>query len=143
MSLHLAICKLLSNWRISAGMRLQHRIPEDFSLITFSTTTPNALLAAIKKAIDDKKVTTWSHNQGYFTHTPPQWINKAWLQPVVDAAVGLRFAIVHPNNGIVTSENYAVYHGRFVEMMLAHFDSEFTNATSTAMPTAFDRIKAA
>jgi hypothetical protein len=124
-------------------MRRRSRIPEDFRLITFSTTTPNALLAALKKAIDDKKITTWTYNQGYFAHTPPQWINKAWLKPIVDAAVGLRFGIIHPNNGIVTSESYAVYHGRFIEMMLAHFDSEFTNATSTAMATSYDKIKAA
>jgi hypothetical protein len=118
-------------------------MPEVLKLITFSSTSPNVLLAAIKKAIDEKKITTWSHDQGCFTHTPPQWVNKAWLGPVVKNAAELSFAIIHPNNGVVTSENYAVYHGRFVEMMLAHFDSQFTNATSTAMPTAYDKIKAA
>jgi len=116
---------------------------EDTSLIIFNTNKPNALLAAIKAAIDQKTITTWSYTQGHFTHTPTQWVNKAWLKPVVDEGVALRFAIIHPTNGVVTSENYAVYHGRFIEMMLAHFDAEFTNADATAMPTAVDRIKAA
>jgi hypothetical protein len=38
---------------------------------------------------------------------------------------------------------YAVYHGRFIEMALAHFDSQFGEGAATAMPTAADKITAA
>lgn len=37
-------------------------------------------------------------------------------------------------------ETYAVYHGRFSEMLLAHFDDEFSNVYSTAQKTKYDRF---
>jgi hypothetical protein len=116
----------------------------DVTMLSFGTSTPNALLTEIKKAIDEKKITTWSYNkEGYFTHTPDQWKAKAWLLPTVVAASELRFGIIRPQGGTVTSEVYAVYHGRFIEMMLAHFDTKFGNGVASALPTAQDNIKAA
>jgi len=113
-------------------------------MLSFKTDKPNALLAAIKKAIDDKKVTTWSYNtDGYFTHTPEQWKAKAWFLPSVVAGSELRFGIIRPNNGTIGTEVYAIYHGRFIEMMLAHFDTQFDDGRATAMPTAADKLKAA
>ena len=42
--------------------------------INFDTDNPTKLLSAFKKAIDDKKIVTWSYDKdGYFTHTPEQW----------------------------------------------------------------------
>jgi len=113
-------------------------------LITFDTTTPKALLTAVKAAIDTGKVVTWTYNaDGYFTHSPDQWKGKAWLLPSIVEGTGLQFGIVRPKNGTVTSEVYAVYHGRFIEMMLSHFDTKFTDSAATAMPTAKDKIRAA
>ena len=113
-------------------------------MLSFSTTKPNALLAAIKKAINSKKITTWSYTaNGYFTHTPEQWKAKAWLLPKVIDGSELRFGIIRPTNASVGTEVYAVYHGRFIEMMLAHFDTEFQNGLASALPTAADNIKAA
>jgi len=37
-------------------------------------------------------------------------------------------------------EAYAVYHGRFIEMLLAHFDEGFSEAFATAQATGDDRI---
>jgi hypothetical protein len=113
-------------------------------MVSFSTTQPNTLLAAIKTAIQQGKVTTWSLNtNGDLTHTPEQWKWKAYLRPVATAGAELRFAIIRPSNANISTEVYAVYHGRFVEMMLAHFDKMFTNAASTAMPTTVDNVQAA
>ena len=42
----------------------------------------------------------------------------------------------------VTTEVYAVYHGRFIETMLAHFDKQFTNGFASSMPTVADRVAA-
>jgi hypothetical protein len=111
-------------------------------MLSFGTTTPLALLSEIKKAIDDKKVTTWSYTkEGHFTHTPDQWRAKAWLFPKVDGSE-LRFGIIRPQSGNVSTEVYAVYHGRFMEMMLAHFDTRFGNGMASALPTAADNVKA-
>jgi hypothetical protein len=113
-------------------------------MITLRTSTPNALLTAVKKAIDDKKITTWMYNSdGYFTHTPEQWKSKAWFLPTVTAGTELRFGLVRPKNTNISSEVYAIYHGRVIEMMLAHFDTNFTSGAATALPTTQDNIKAA
>ena len=50
--------------------------------INFDTSDPYKLLADFKKAIGTKQVVTWSYDQdGDFTHTPEQWLRKAWLHP--------------------------------------------------------------
>ena len=50
--------------------------------IHFYTSAPSALLAAFKKAINDKHVITWSYDDdGDFTHTHTQWAKLAWLRP--------------------------------------------------------------
>jgi hypothetical protein len=42
--------------------------------VIIPTSKPNALVAAIKKAIDDKKIDTWEYDKdGDFTHKPEQW----------------------------------------------------------------------
>jgi len=111
-------------------------------MISFSTTTPHALLSELKKAIDERKITTWSHANGYFTHTPEQWRAKAWLLPTVVGSE-LRFGIIHPQGMTISTEIYAIYHGRFIEMMLAHFDSKLSSGWASALPTAQDKIRAA
>jgi hypothetical protein len=112
-------------------------------MISFNTTTPHALLATVKKTIDNKSITTWSYNSnGDFTHTPPQWIHKAWLRPTVVNGE-LRFAIVCPRGGNLSKEIYAIYHGRFSEMMLAHFDTMFEGSRSTALAATGDVVRAA
>lgn len=96
-----------------------------------ATSTPNALLAAIKKAIDNRNVATWEYDaDGDFTHTPPQWYKKAYLRPsTITGALTLTPISV---GGVPTpAEIYGVYHGRFIEMLLAHFKGQF-NAASAA-----------
>lgn len=104
-------------------------------------TDPPALLRAIRAAISNGTVETWSvDSDGDFTHSPTQWRLKAWLRPKVleDRIV---FNIFPPQKSILGRETYAVYHGRFVEMLLAHFDLQFKNVVSTALPTDGDRVK--
>lgn len=101
-------------------------------MIKVSTNDPAGLLAAVKKAIDDRKVVTWEYDKaGDFTHTPAQWHAKAWLRPSM-AEGALLFGIVKRNDESLTDEYYAVYHGRFIEMLAAHFDELFTVACATA-----------
>jgi hypothetical protein len=100
--------------------------------ISIRTTTPKALLAKIKKAIDDGHVETWSYDEdGDFVHSVPQWKNKAWLRPKIELGV-LRLGLLGQRNVHMTYEIYGVYHGRFIEMVLTHFDDQFTTASATA-----------
>jgi hypothetical protein len=68
---------------------------------------------------------------GDFTHTPDQWKGKAWLRPYVQQGV-LLFGLIGQQGVPMTKGIYGVYHGRFVEMLLTHFDTVFTGATTTA-----------
>jgi hypothetical protein len=109
--------------------------------IRFETTTPKKLLAAFKKAIDDGKVVTWSYDgDGDFTHTAQQWKSLAWLRPRIKEGEELTLTILKPRDSKISSEVYAIYHGRFIESMLVHCDSLFTNAVATAFPADGDVV---
>jgi hypothetical protein len=109
--------------------------------IHFKTATPKKLLAAFKKAIDDGKVVTWSYDaDNDFTHTAQQWKARAWLRPTVIEREDLVFTILKPQNSKISSEIYAIYHGRFIESMLVHCDSLFKEAFATALPEDGDIV---
>jgi hypothetical protein len=114
--------------------------------IYVSTGDGHALLEAIYAAIDDNKIRTWCYadHDGvrYLTHSADQWNQKAWLKATVQQP-GLVFNIVKPKGSNISTEVYAVYHGRLIEMLLAHFDGWIATAAATSMPTALDVVKAA
>lgn len=100
--------------------------------VIVKTSKPSDLLKAIRKAIDEKKIETWTYDSdGDFTHNPVQWSHKAWLKPKV-YTTELRFGILSRKDTKLSTTIYAVYHGRFIEMLLTHFDSQFTTAIATA-----------
>ncbi|MFA6422764.1 MAG: hypothetical protein WCV92_05215 [Candidatus Buchananbacteria bacterium] len=106
----------------------------------FKTNVPEKLLAEFKKAIKEGRITTWSCDpDGDFTHSPDQWKNQAWFRPKADADQ-LVLYILKPKNINLTTEIYAVYHGRFIESMLVHCDKLFTDSIATALPAEGDNI---
>jgi hypothetical protein len=109
--------------------------------VTFETTSPANLLKAYKKAIDDGHVLTWSYDKdGDFTHTAEQWKYRAWMRPkIVDGE--LRFFILKPKDTNISSEIYAIYHGRLIESFLRHCDTLFTKAEASALAALGDRVK--
>lgn len=108
--------------------------------IIFKTQNPEILLKDFKKKIDDGVIQSWSYDQdGDFTHTPDQWKNKAWLRSKIRSNE-LVFFIIKPINQGISSLVYAVYHGRFIESMLAHCDSLFSSANASAFPSENDQI---
>jgi hypothetical protein len=109
--------------------------------LNFKTATPKKLLKAFKNAIDQGHIVTWSYDKdGDFTHTTTQWKNLAWFRPTIKEKESLILNIIKPKDKNITSEVYAIYHGRFIEAMLAHCDSIFTNAITSALPTSNDRL---
>lgn len=108
--------------------------------ITVYTDKPRELLAAIKRSVDDNAVRTWGYDgDGDFTHTAEQWKNRAWLRPRVEVG-SLILNVLTPKGQTLSTELYAIYHGRFIEMLLAHFDNRFAQATASALPTSPDRV---
>ena len=71
-------------------------------------------------------IDTWIvDNEGDFTHIPPQWREKAWLRRSTSMNKNeLVFGIIGRKDMEMSKTIYAVYHGRFVEMLLTHFDLE-------------------
>jgi hypothetical protein len=104
-------------------------------MVRVTSLAPEDLLRGIRAAIEDGTIQTWeSTSKGYFTHTASsgQWKNKAWLKPTTDEK-GVTFNISRPKDGRVSKEVYAIYHGRFAEMLLAHFDTEIGFVRLTAL----------
>jgi hypothetical protein len=107
--------------------------------IVIKTDNPTHLLTLIKKAIDDKTIVTWSYdNDGDFTHTPDQWEFRAWLRPQININE-LRLGILKNKGEEMSYSLYGVY-GRFIEMLLSHFDTKFTIASATANKTTPDNF---
>ena len=101
---------------------------------------PKELLSKIKKAIDSNNIATWSYDSdGDFTHVPEQWRTKAWLSPKF-VNEELHFSFIGNKKENTTKLVYALYHGRFAEMLLTHFDTDISNIEITSMPTSIDRI---
>jgi hypothetical protein len=109
--------------------------------VYFTTDSPNKLLSAFKKAIDDGKVVTWSYDEeDDFTHTAPQWNELAWLSPTIGDG-RLEFYIFPPEDKTISKEVYAIFHGRFIESFLAHCDKLFEYAYASALPEGDDKIE--
>lgn len=109
--------------------------------INFATDNAQTLLSAFKKAIDDGHVVTWSYDKdGDFTHMLEQWKHQAWMRPVVYQGQLTMNFLGNPNTTKPMRALYAVYHGRFIESMLAHCDRLFTSASATALATNADRV---
>lgn len=102
----------------------------------------NALVAAIKQAIDKGEIATWAYDaDGDFTHTPDQFREEAWMRPHVPAQGPLTFGIVGKTGVPMTKALYGIYHGRFSEMLLTHFDDTITNVVATAQRKSIDLFK--
>jgi hypothetical protein len=109
--------------------------------IYVKTATPVELLATYKKAIDGGHVKTWAYDSdGDITHTAEQWNRKAWLRPKIQEGTALALYILTPKDQDLSSEIYAIYHGRFIESILRHCDKLFSEARATALPEGSDVI---
>lgn len=100
------------------------------------------LVDSIKKKIDSKAITTWIYDSdGDFTHDVDQWRYKAWIRPRHNEdKQKIVFNILGRNDRKMTSAEYAVYHGRFAEMLLVHFDLQISRVELSALPTSSDSL---
>lgn len=111
--------------------------------IMVMTNRPSTLLRAIKDAIKDSSVRTWEVDpDGDFTHSTSsgQFDGKAWLSPSVGDGC-LTFTIVPTKSGTISTALYGIYHGRFSEMLLSHFDNMFQNIVITALAAEGDVVQ--
>ena len=109
--------------------------------IFVTTNTPGMLVENIKKKIDEHKIDTWSvDSDNDFTHNVDQWRNRAWIRYAIESG-RVVFYVICRKDANMTIVEYAVYHGRFVEMLLTHFDNECNAIEVTPLATSYDRVK--
>ena len=102
------------------------------------TEKASELLEKLKKAIDDENIKTWKYDDdGDFYHSPEQWHYNGWLRPYITDKY-LIFGILKPKDETMKTVTYAVYHGRFIETMLSHFDGEFDTIYASSQKTNYD-----
>ncbi|MCW2106442.1 UNVERIFIED_ORG: hypothetical protein M2402_003624 [Rahnella aquatilis] len=114
--------------------------------VDFISSNPQDLLNKFNKAIEQEepkgKINTWvrSEDEEYYTHKAEEWNSKAWFKPSIKDGV-LTFNIIKPQNKNISTVTYAYYHGHLTETFLSHFDTIFTKAISSSMPTNDDKVK--
>jgi hypothetical protein len=102
---------------------------------------PRALLSAIRSAVRSGEVAAWSEDEeGDFNHTPELWARKAWFRAKVSDG-RIVFNILTPHKLFMKKITYALYHGRFIEMLLAYFGTQFQRVVATALPEEGDDVK--
>ena len=109
--------------------------------IRFFTSDAAGLLAEIKRLIRDGEIETWAiDGDGDFTHVTNggQWKNRAFLRPV-EMNDRLLLNIIIQKGETQKREVYAVYHGRFIEMVIRHAPKLFSTAVATPFFTKEDQ----
>lgn len=95
----------------------------------------------IRDLIDEKKLLNWEYDvEGDFTLSSVQWRNKAWFRIYKDEKNpnSIKFGIIGRKEQSMGRTLYAVYHGRFAEMLLSHFDRKISNMEITPMKDLID-----
>lgn len=106
--------------------------------IEIHTTNPAALLAKIKKDIQDEKIKTWefvptSNSGEVLTHKPPQWYKKAILIPTTGTNPSRLILNVNWYSGKEPDEyTKGLYIGRFTEELLEHYRNSYSKLETFA-----------
>src|SRR5574344_592841 len=97
--------------------------------------SPDQLLEKIRNLINNQTIDTWRCDEdGDFYHNRPQWMGRAWLRAKTDDDPRhLMFVIIEPREERLSKVTYGVYHGRFAEMLLTHFDTSMEDLRITPM----------
>lgn len=98
----------------------------------------NLLLKSIYENMDMKRIHTWSYDADFdFIYLPDQWCLRAWFRPRLELLRQnnrqLIFGMISSRKYTLSKTLYGVYHGRFAEMLLTHFDDMFDNIEVTSL----------
>ncbi len=104
--------------------------------LAVTSRNPKALLTAIKTAVINEAIPTWTivldYDKVYFTLTEKQWKFKALLGYTIVES-GLIFTIAGHNDETPDGNIKKVYYERFSEMLKTHFPGKFTTI-QTGLP---------
>ena len=110
--------------------------------IFVKTDNASSLLKQIRKDVQDRKIETWICDEdGDFTHNTEQWRHHAWIGAKVEPE-RIVFYIICRKDKNISITDYAIYHGRFAEMLLMHYDKKCESIEITPLATKYDMITA-
>lgn len=113
-------------------------------ITVFTNDDPKKFYHSIQEAVKNGNIDTWEETtRNYFTHCAAsgQWRNKAWFTPnFPDEQNRVIFNLIRPKNEKISKSVYAIYHGRFTEMLLRHFDDKFSKLSVSALAGENDRV---
>lgn len=96
--------------------------------ILLRTMHPQEIVDAIKTLIDERELTPWEYDEDGDMYIPNVFV---WIHPQV-LPNRLDFYVVGRNDMDMSLEEYAVVHGKFIEMLLLHFPEVSKNITVTS-----------
>src|SRR5690554_7776861 len=110
--------------------------------IIIKTDNPNLLLDKIYEGLASRKVEKWTViPDGRITPSPLLWKNEAFLKPQIWVEESeLRFGLIkRKDRKYITSKLYTYFHVKFVEMLLANFETDFKDRKSTRLNSSHVR----
>ena len=104
------------------------------------TENPSELVKRIRDGVSAHTIDTWlCDNDGDFTHDTEQWRYRAWMTPTIEDG-RVVFGILCRKDHNLSIVEYAFFHGRFVEMLLGHFDMICKGIEVTPLATKYDIV---
>ena len=113
-------------------------------MITITTrTSANILASKIIETMQKDTITDWViDSENDMTLTNIVWRNRSWMH-IEKSNAGekkLIISIIGPANVFITNDVYAVFHSRFIEMLLKNFDEEIIRfEISSALTSGVDK----
>ena len=99
------------------------------------------LIEMINEAINNGQIKSWIvDSDGDYTRSQEPWKERAWIRYSQDKndQNHVLFIIVQPKNQSISKAVYGVYHGRFAEMLITHFDSYISELGISPLLTEHD-----
>jgi hypothetical protein len=104
------------------------------------TEEPSDLVRRIREGINNHNIETWlCDEEGDFTHDTDQWRYHAWMTPIIEQE-RVVFGVICRKDRNLSITDYAIYHGRFVEMLLRHFDKVCKDIKVSPLATKYDIV---
>ena len=105
--------------------------------VSIAAADPAFLLKGILARFDQRTIEGWCRDGECFTLTDPEWSTRAYLRPLLQTE-NLVLGLVPTEGQGMSKELYAVYHGRFIDMLLRHFSDVIGSVQLTTGRTSPD-----
>ena len=103
-------------------------------ITTTSSTTSKELWDSIREQIKNGVIDTWEIDADKdLTHTPYPWAGEAWLR-FYSNENEIIFGIIARRDKKMSKQIYGVYHSKFAETLLIHFDTQINEIKISSMP---------